>query len=122
MAFKFEELKVWHKALDLSFEISNLASSFPSFELYNLSNQIRKASDSVVLNIAEGCTGKTNAEFAKFLGYSLRSAIEVVACLFLARKKGYINENIFKEYYDDNEHLSKMLTKLRNSLSVKNAP
>ncbi len=63
MAFKFEELNVWHKALDLSIEINQIVTLFPSFELYNLSSQIRRAADSVVLNIAEGSTGQSNGEF-----------------------------------------------------------
>lgn len=99
MPFKFENLKIWNRALDLSVEISGLARDFPGFELYSLSNQIRKAADSVVLNIAEGCTGQTNPEFKKFLGYSMRSAIEVVSCLFIARRKDYINEEIFRKFY-----------------------
>ena len=89
MAFKFENLQVWQRSLDLTIEINELASSFPKFELFSLTNQIRRAADSVVLNIAEGCTGLSNLEFKKFLRYSLRSAIEVVSCLFIAKKKGY---------------------------------
>ena len=116
MAFKFEKLNVWHKALDLCVEVGELASSFPSFELYSLSNQIRRASDSVVLNIAEGSTGQTNPEFARFLRYSLRSAVEVVACLFIAKKKAYISENNFDKYYNEYEHLCKMISKLNESL------
>ena len=116
MPFKFEKLNVWHKALDLSVEVGELASSFPSFELYSLSNQIRRASDSVVLNIAEGCTGQSNPEFAKFLRYSLRSAIEVVSCLFIAEKKAYISQATFSKYYAEYEHLCKMISKLNESL------
>jgi four helix bundle protein len=116
MSFKFEKLNVWHKALDLSVEISSLASRFPSFELYNLGNQIRRASDSVVLNIAEGCTSQSNPEFAKFVRYSLRSAIEVVSCLFIAKKKSYISQDIFIKYYREYEHVCRMLSKLNQSL------
>ena len=116
MAFKFEELNVWHKALDLSIEINQIVTLFPSFELYNLSNQIRRAADSVVLNIAEGSTGQSNGKFSKFLGYALRSAVEVVACLFIAKKKGYLTEEIFLKNYAEYEILSKMITKLRTSL------
>ena len=116
MAFKFENLNVWHKSLDVSDEINELAKTFPNYELYNLCHQIRKAADSVNLNIAEGCTGQTNPEFKRFLNYSIRSAIEVISCLFLARKKKYINEERFKYFYDQYETLVKMLTKLRDSL------
>lgn len=117
MAFKFENLKVWQKSLSLTIEISDVCtSSFPDFEKYSLSNQIRKAADSVVLNIAEGCTGQSNAEFARFLGYALRSAIEVVSCLFIAKDKKYLSEELFKKYYDEYETLCKMITKLRDAL------
>lgn len=116
MAFKFEKLNVWHKALDLCVEVGELVSSFPSFELYNLSNQMRRAADSVVLNIAEGCTGQSNPEFIKFLRYSLRSAVEVVACLFIAKKKDYISQAAFSKYYAEYEHLCKMISKLNESL------
>ena len=117
MAFKFENLKVWQKSLSLSSEIGTIClNNFPDYEKFNLSNQIRKASDSVVLNIAEGCTGQSNAEFARFLGYALRSAIEVVGCLFIARDKQYLKQDIFKKYYDEYETLCKMITKLRTSL------
>ncbi len=116
MSFKFEKLNVWHKALDLSVEINEVASSFPAFELYSLSNQIRRAADSVVLNIAEGCTGQTNLEFARFLRYSLRSAVEVVSCLFIAKKKTYISMDIFAKYYEAYEHLCKMISRLNESL------
>ena len=115
MPFKFEHLNIWNRALDLSLEINDLAIIFPSIELYNLSSQIRRAADSVVLNIAEGCTGQSNAEFNRFLGYSFRSAIEVVSCLFIAKKKEYITEIIFEKHYSDYETLCKMITKLRNS-------
>lgn len=117
MAFKFENLHVWNRSLDYSIEINDLAKIFPTFELYNLSNQIRRAADSVVLNIAEGCTGQSNAEFKKFLGYSLRSAIEVVSCLFIAKRKGYITEDIFAKHYSNYEVLCKMLTKLKETIS-----
>ena len=116
MPFKFENRKIWNKALDLTVEINELARCFPKHELYNLSNQIRKAADSVVLNIAEGCTGQSNAEFSKFLGYSMRSGIEVVSCLFIAKRKKYIREEIFVKYYSDYEVLCKMIKGFKTAI------
>jgi four helix bundle protein len=79
MAFKFENLQIWQKGLDLTDEINLLTKhNFPKDELFILTSQIKRASDSVLLNIAEGCTGQTNAVFKNFLSYSLRSAIEVL--------------------------------------------
>jgi four helix bundle protein len=116
MAFKFENLLVWQKALDLSDEINNLTRGFPKDELFILTPQIKRAADSVVLNIAEGCTGQSNAVFKNFLSYSLRSAIEVVSCLFLAKKRKIIDEENFHRLYADYEALTKMITSLRNTL------
>jgi len=115
MAFRFEDLQVWQKAMDLDEQINQLSKSFPKEEIYVLTSQIRRAADSVVLNIAEGSTGQSKAVFKLFLGYSLRSAIEVVSCLFIAKKRGYINDDSFNKLYTEFEILVKMVTSLKNS-------
>lgn len=66
MAFKFKNLKVWHASLDLADAIDTVAMKFPKHELYSLSNQIKRAADSFSLNIVEGSTGQSNAEFRSF--------------------------------------------------------
>jgi len=114
--FKFEKLKVWQKSIDFGFEIHELTRRFPKEELYILTSQIKRAADSVALNIAEGSTGQSNAEFKQFLGYAIRSAIEVVSCLFIGGKRKIINEANFKKSYSNAEEIIKMLQGLRNSL------
>ncbi|MBX2930746.1 MAG: four helix bundle protein [Chitinophagaceae bacterium] len=116
MAFRFEELKIWQQAFELSNEIDLLSQTFPKRELFSLSSQIKRAADSVALNIAEGCIGQSTLEFKRFLGFSLRSAIEVVSCLFMAKARNYIEENVFKSYYEKYEVLCKMITKFRATL------
>jgi four helix bundle protein len=119
MAFKFEQLKVWHKAVDLSNKIDTLARCFPAYERYNLSNQIKKAADSVVLNIAEGSTGQTNPEFKRFLRIALRSGIEVVACLYLALTRNYILLQEYELLYSEYEGLCKMIAGLMHSIQIR---
>lgn len=116
MAFKFEDLRVWQEALRLSNEMDRLTKDFPKNEMYSLASQMKRAADSVALNIAEGSTGQTDPEFRRFLSYALRSAIEVVACLFMAKERLYIDDNIFKKHYADYDILCKKVTTLRNSL------
>jgi four helix bundle protein len=116
MAFRFEDLQVWHKAIDLGEQINQLTKTFPKEEIFILTSQIKRAADSVVLNIAEGSTGQSKAVFKVFLGYSLRSAIEVVGCLFIAKKRGYLKHELFNELYTEYEVLVKMITALRNSI------
>ncbi len=116
MALKFERLSVWQKALDLSAAIHGLTKRFPRDEQYILTTQMKRAADSISLNIAEGSTGQTNAEFKQFLGYAIRSAIEVVACLHIGKKRELINQVEFQQLYGDTEEVLRMAQGLRNSL------
>jgi four helix bundle protein len=117
MAFKFENLKVWQLSLELTDEIDLLAHSFPKHELYSLSSQIRRAANSVSLNIVEGSTGLTNAEFRRFLVIANRSALEVVGCLYLAKRRAYLPEEKFTKLYNQIEVLVRMIQALINSLN-----
>src|SRR5882762_2869306 len=103
IAFRFEELKIWQQAFELSNEVDLLSKTFPKSELYSLCSQIKRAADSVVLNIAEGSTGQSKAEFNRFLGIALRSSIEVVACLFISQTRKYCTDADFRKYYDEYE-------------------
>jgi len=116
MSFKFEKLIVWQKSVDLSAEVHELTRTFPKEELFILTSQTKRAADSVSLNIAEGSTGQSNPEFKKFLGYSLRSSIEVVGCLYLGRRRGLINQPDFDKIYKQCEEILVMINALRNSL------
>ena len=78
MAFKFEKLEIWQLAIDLADRIDQLTQTFPKHEIFVLTSQMKKAADSVSLNIAEGSTGQSDAEQVRFLRYASRSALEVV--------------------------------------------
>ena len=117
MSFKFEKLRVWEQAIDLTMNVNSLIKKFPSEEKYVLAQQMQRAADSVALNIAEGSTGQSNAEFKKFLGYSIRSGIEVVSCLYIGRKRRIINEYDFQTIYKLYDVLIMKLQALRNSIT-----
>jgi four helix bundle protein len=117
MAFKFENLKVWQLSLELTDGVDVLAHTFPKHELYSLSSQIRRAANSVSLNIVEGSTGLTNAEFRRFLVIANRSALEVVGCLYLAKRRNYLTDEKFTTLYNQIEVLVKMIQALINSLN-----
>jgi four helix bundle protein len=88
-------LIVWQKSLDLSALVNNVAAKFPKEEVYVLASQIKRAADSISLNIAEGSTGQTNPEFKRFLGIALRSDVEVVGCIHLAKRRNIISDDDF---------------------------
>jgi four helix bundle protein len=101
MKFKFEKLIIWQKAMDMGEEVNTLAYEFPKMEIFNLSSQIRRAVDSIALNISEGSIGQSNPQAKKFMGYSIRSLAEVVTCLHKAKRRKYITEEKFEKLYDD---------------------
>jgi four helix bundle protein len=117
MPFKFEELDVWRDALaylDLVYQIANL---LPRSEDFNLRSQLVRAATSVALNIAEGSTGQTDIEQARFLGMSIRSLVETVACRQIILRRGYVSDGaLLERAYDQANQLARRLQSLRRTL------
>lgn len=116
MSFKFEKLIIWQKAMDFGEKIFMLAKLFPQNENFNLVSQIRRASDSIALNISEGSILQSTPEFKKFLGYAIRSLAEVVTCLYKANKRSYMSEQDFDILYLESFNLMNQMIAFRNQL------
>ena len=67
--------------------------------MYVLTTQIKRAAGTVTLNITEGSTLNSNSEFKRFLIYAIRSAPEVVSCLYVGNKRKLITDPDFKRLY-----------------------
>ena len=114
---KFENLEVWHLAVEYVDRCYAIAEKLPDVEKYNLSSQLRRAAVSIALNIAEGSTGQSNAEQARFLSMSIRSLVETVACLHLIHHRGYLSdETPLQETYQASEKLIAKLHAFRRAL------
>lgn len=116
MSFKFEKLIVWQRAMEYGELIFNLSKTFPEEEKFNLTSQIRRAVDSLALNISEGSILQSKLEFQKFLGYSIRSLAEVVTCLYKAKNRFYLKEDEFEFYYKFAYDLMNSLIAFRKSI------
>lgn len=77
---------------------------------------MKRAADSISLNIAEESTGQSNPEQIKFLSYAQRSTLEVVNCLYLAIRRKYIDHTKFNKFYNDLDKLVAKIQALKNSL------
>jgi four helix bundle protein len=117
MKFKFEKLIIWQKAMDFGESIFRLSYRFPVDEIYNLTSQIRRAVDSVALNISEGAIGQSNPEFKKFIGFSVRSLAEVVTCLHKALRRNYISNEEFEENYEYAFNLMNMMVAFKKKIN-----
>ncbi len=117
VAFKFEKLEIWQLAILFSDEVHSLTRKFPKEEMFALSSQFNRAADSIALNIAEGSIGLSNPEQKKFIGYAIRSLAESVTCLHLARRRNYVRDDIFENFYNRAEILIAKMIRLRTSLT-----
>ena len=114
--FKFEKLIIWQKAMDFGEEIDVMTETFPEKEKFNLSLQIRRATDSIALNISEGSIGQSNLEQKKFMGYAIRSLSEVITCLHKAKRRNYLDESDFQQFYDSTFELMNMMIAFKNKI------
>ena len=117
MKFKFENLIIWQKAMDYGEEIFKLSRQFPKEEIYNLTSQIRRAVDSIALNISEGSIGQSNLEQKRFIGMAVRSLAEVVTCLHKAKRRNYLTEPEFINYYDSAFELMNMMLAFKKKIT-----
>ena len=116
IGFKFEKLIIWQKAMEMGEEMNNFSNSFPKKEIYNLSSQLRRAADSIALNISEGSIDQSNPEFKKCMGYAIRSQAEVVTCLYKARYRNYISEKEFDNAYRECFNLMNMMVAFKKNI------
>ena len=114
--FKFEKLEIWQKSMVFGEELNLMVETFPIKERFNLADQMRRAVDSIALNISEGAIGQSNPEQKRFIGYSIRSLAEVVTCLHKAKKREYIDIETFEKQYQEAFHLMNMLNAFKRSL------
>lgn len=92
---RVEDIEAWQKARELANAVYAIFQSGPFSRDFGLRDQIRRASVSVMSNIAEGFERGGKAEFIQFLSMAKGSAGEVEAQLYVALDAGYIEEEQF---------------------------
>jgi four helix bundle protein len=113
---RFEEIQAWQKARLATRRVYETSRKAEFCKDFGLSNQIRRASVSVMANIAEGNGRRTNLDFAAFLVQAHASAAEVQSHLYVALDLGYISERDFNDIYGLFDEVSRMLMSLAKHL------
>lgn len=114
----FEDLFVWQKSRELAKLVYSYASSSRFAKDYGLSDQIRRASVSVMSNIAEGFERGSKDEILYFLYIAKSSCAEVRSQLYVAFDQNYINSRQLKQGIELTKYVSALLTKFINSLKA----
>ena len=113
---RFEDLIAWQKARELTKEIYKVTSKDRFSKDFGLRDQIRRASVSVMSNIAEGFDRGGRAEFHQFLVVAKASCAEVRSQLYVAQDVGYINEEKFIQIKTQAEEVSRIVGGLRSAV------
>jgi four helix bundle protein len=112
MVKSYRDLKVWQRAIEMTFALYRDTTAFPKEETFGLTSQIRRAAVSVASNIAEGYGRTSKGEYKQFLGMARGSTLEVQTQLFIAIELGYGNPAHLKAADDLSNEASRMLNSL----------
>ena len=106
---RFEEIEAWQQARKLVSLVYAAIDQNSRFQKdFRLINQIQGAAVSVMSNIAEGFSRRSNKEFTQFLFVSKSSAAEVQSQLYVALDQKYITQETFNKIYNQAELVSKL--------------
>lgn len=116
LKFPYTELIVWQKSMKLIDQTYNIASQFPSHELFGLRSQICKAAVSIASNIAEGSQRNTKKDFSQFLFIARGSLAEWETQMRIAYNRSYVQRDEFSEAMMAAQEIGKMLRSLHQKL------
>ena len=109
---RFEDLEVWQKARTIVNLIYRFTGDDKFSKDYSLKDQMRRAAVSLMANIAEGFSRRTDKEFGQFLFIAKSSAAELQSHAYVALDQGYLTKGNFEQVYNEIDHESRMLSRL----------
>lgn len=114
----FRNYEIWKNGMDITDVVYTLADSFPQYEIYALSDQVRRAAVSIPSNIAEGSSRTSEIEFARYLEYSIGSCFEVETQMEIAKRRGYIKDEqydgLLNQLQTEEKQINQFISKLKN--------
>jgi four helix bundle protein len=113
---RLEEIEAWQKARELTREIYEISKHGSFSKDFGLRDQIRRASVSVMSNIAEGYERNGSREFIQFLSMAKGSAGEVKSQLYVAFDQDYISKETFQRLHDLTNEITRMIGSLMKYL------
>jgi four helix bundle protein len=116
----YKDLLVWQKAIDISVELYKITASFPGYEIYGLTSQLRRSANSISLNIAEGYAKYTSKSYVNFLNIAQGSLNELDSGLILAVKLGFIEVETVNHLESMINEEGRMLASLIKKINEKN--
>jgi four helix bundle protein len=114
--FDFEKFNLYQRATNFANEVYNVTKKFPKSEQFGLCAQLRRASLSIPLNIAEGFGKYHKNEKIQYYRTARASIHECIPGLSISLKQNFISQKIHEEMYNECYELSRMISGLINSI------
>ena len=114
--FRFQDLKIWHLAIEIADELFDIADDLEQKRLYRFADQLRGAGMSMSNNIAEGSGSSSKKEFNQFLNMARRSTFENANILILLQKRKLISQDSLDQLLNKLDSLCRQITSFQNSL------
>jgi four helix bundle protein len=112
----YRNLVAWQKALDLADRVYDVTETWPAREMYGLTNQARRAATSIPANIAEGQGRESLGDFGRFLTIAYGSLCELETHLFLAQRRGFIEQETLGHLTDQSDEVARLIRGLLKSV------
>jgi len=114
-----KNLDVWKKSLEFVSTVYRITKAFLREEQFGLTSQLRRASVSVISNIAEGFARGSELETKRFLEIARSSLVEVDTQIEISKKLRYLSESEIIDLIENSNHIFAMLTNLIKKFSKK---
>jgi four helix bundle protein len=109
MAFRFERLKVWPKALAFADQTIEVSLKWPPTMQSSFGDQVRRAAVSIITNITEASGKRTGGSRRLFYDHAKGSVYEVVGIMTLAKKRELVNDSTYSVFYQAGDEIAAML-------------
>ena len=116
MAFRFEDLDVWKRSLEVATRLFDLADGIEARKLFRFAEQLRGAALSIPNNISEGSGSTSRSGFIQFLNFARRSAFECANMVIIFVKRGLVSLQDRQELLKELDELCRMITSFSRSL------
>ena len=113
MINSYKDLEVYTRSYKITLETNLLVKKFPQEEIFGITSQMKRASLSIPLNIAEGYGKKANvADFKRFLKMAIGSCNEMSVLISFSKDMMYITAEEHEKLNQEYEELGKMLNSM----------
>lgn len=112
----FEDLDVYKRLVELHLQVHRITMDFPAYEMYELGSQIRRSSNSIPANLAEGWNNKHSNVYLESINRALGELRETCHHLTMAFRKGHLSQDTHESRRKQYDECGKMLRSLGRSV------